>query len=120
MFTYYLKDIIYGDGFRFIVNNAVHDMLSQIHIYFLIENSRTCHDSNNDTFQVTYAFIHIFGNIIDYLLWKLESIAVYFIAQNIFAKFYGRFFQFSYHTPFETGKQTFFNTLQQYRSTVGS
>lgn len=37
-----------------------------------------------------------------------------------FAKFYGRLFEFGYHTPFETGQQTFFDTLQQHWSAVGS
>ena len=103
-----------------LVNYAMHNVLCQIQIYFLVENSRTCHNRNNDTFQIAYALIHIFSNIINHFRWELQSVAVYLITQDVFAKFYGRLFEFGYHTPFETGQQTFFDTLQQHWSAVGS
>lgn len=120
MLAYDFKNIVNCYSFCFVVNYAMHNVLCQIQIYFLVENSRTCHNRNNDTFQIAYALIHIFSNIINHFRWELQSVAVYLITQDIFAKFYGRLFEFGYHTPFETGQQTFFDTLQQHWSAVGS
>ncbi len=48
------------------LNYFAYDALSQIQIDFFIVNGRMGHDGNDNTFQVTYAFIHILSNIVDY------------------------------------------------------
>ena len=76
MFAYHFEDIIDGNRFCFVMNHAMYNVLCQIQIYFFVENSGTSHDSNDDTFQIAYTFIHIFGNIIDHFRRELCGVAL--------------------------------------------
>ena len=80
MFANSIDNVVNTDTFGLITDNTANDMLRQVEIYLLIEDCRTCHNSDYDTFQVTNAFIDIFRNIVYNLRWKLQSVTMDFIS----------------------------------------
>ena len=62
----YVDDIIDSDSFCLTTNDFTNNALCQVQIDFFIVNGRVGHDGNDNTFQVTHAFINILSNIVDY------------------------------------------------------
>ena len=83
--TYSGDDIVNGYGLTFAVHNLAYNALCQFQVDLFVVYSGMGHNGDDNTFQVANAVAHILGYVVNDLRWELQTVAVYFVAQNVFA-----------------------------------
>ena len=120
MTAYFGDNVLDGNRFAFATNRFANNPFCQIDVHVTLKDNGLCQQRVDDTFQFTYAFVDVFGNVVYYRFRNIQSVTANLVAENILSQFHIRLFQFGYQTPFKTGQEAFFHTLQHHRCAVGS
>lgn len=66
MTAYFGDNVLDGNRFAFATNRFANNSFCQIDVHVTLKNNGLCQQRVDDTFQFTYAFVDVFGNVVYY------------------------------------------------------
>ena len=111
-------DVVEGELLLLEVDGTRHHAFGELEVDVAVVHHGVGHDGVDDTFEFAYAALHVLGNVLEYFRGDAESVATHFREENVTPELRVRLLHLGHHTPFESGKHTFLDSLEEHGWTV--